>query len=127
MNKKEEIIKILEENKLTNIHTPEDQIKSHKVGEVVPQDDIEKNIKWVLEEKIAPSVAQHNGKIEFVSYKKGVLKLLMAGSCSGCAMSKMTLQRGVENMMKHYVPEVHTIESEDDETAKQQGYNPWME
>ena len=51
----------------------------------------------------------------------------MAGSCSGCAMSKMTLQRGVENMMKHYVPEVHTIESEDDETAKQQGYNPWME
>ena len=70
MNKKEEIIKILEENKLTNIHTPEDQIKSHKVGEVVPQDDIEKNIKWVLEEKIAPSVAQHNGKIEFVSYKK---------------------------------------------------------
>jgi Fe-S cluster biogenesis protein NfuA len=127
MNKKEEIIKILEENKLTNINTPEDQIKSHKVGEVVPQDDIEKNIKWVLEEKIAPSVAQHNGKIEFVSYKKGVLKLLMAGSCSGCAMSKMTLQRGVENMMKHYVPEVHTIESEDDETAKQQGYNPWME
>jgi|TARA_B100000959_G_scaffold207964_1_gene218323 Fe-S cluster biogenesis protein NfuA len=120
-----ETIKILEENKLTNIHTPEDQIKSHKVGEVVPQDDIEKNIKWVLEEKVGPTVAQHNGKIEFVSYKKGVLKLLMAGACSGCAMSKMTLHQLLENMLKHYVPEVHTIESEDDETAEEQGYNPW--
>ena len=36
------------------------------------------------------------------------------------------LVQGVERMMKHYVPEVHTIESEDDETAKEQGYNPWM-
>ena len=129
MDKNKETIKILEENKLTNIHTPEDQIKSHKLGEYKSyetKEEVIKNIKWVLEEKVGPTVAQHNGKIEFVSYKKGVLKLLMAGACSGCAMSKMTLQQGVENMMKHYVPEVHTIESEDDETAKEQGYNPWM-
>ena len=90
------------------------------------QEEIEKNIKFVLEDKVAPAVAQHNGKIEYISFKEGVLKLLMAGSCSGCAMSKQTLVQGVERMMKHYVPEVHTIESEDDETAKEQGYNPWM-
>ena len=123
--KKEEVIKTLEENKLTNIHSPADQMKV-SIPTEQPKDDVEKNIKWVLEQKVGPAVAQHNGKIEFISFKEGVLKLLMAGSCSGCAMSKMTLQRGVENMMKHYVPEVHTIESEDDDTAKEQGYNPWM-
>ena len=64
------------------------------------QEEIEKNIKFVLEDKVAPAVAQHNGKIEYISFKEGVLKLLMAGSCSGCAMSKQTLVQGVENMMK---------------------------
>ncbi len=49
----------------------------------------------------------------------------MAGSCSGCAMSKMTLQQGVENLLKHYVPEVQAIVSEDDEGAKEQGYTPY--
>ena len=67
----------------------------------------------------------HGGFINFISYKDGHLKLEMAGSCSGCAMSKQTLVQGVESMMRHYVPEVHTIESEDDETAKEQGYTPW--
>ena len=49
----------------------------------------------------------------------------MAGSCSGCAMSQQTLRQGVESMMRHYVPEVMAIESEDDSTAKEQGYTPW--
>ena len=120
-----EAIKVLEDNKLTNIYSPEDQVTMQKTEEK-PKDNIEENIKWVLKDKVAPAVAQHSGKIEFISYNEGVLKLLMAGSCSGCAMSKQTLVQGVERMMKHYVSEVHTIESEDDETAKEQGYNPWM-
>lgn len=124
-NLSKETIKILEENKLTNIYSPEDQVKMQKT-EGKPEDNIEENIKWVLKEKVGPAVAQHNGKIEFISFNEGELKLLMAGSCSGCAMSKMTLMNGVENMMKHYVPEVKSIVSEDDETAKEQGYNPWM-
>ena len=124
-NLSKETIKILEDNKLTNIYSPEDQVKMQKTEEK-PEDNIEENIKWVLKEKVGPAVAQHNGKIEFISFNEGELKLLMAGSCSGCAMSKMTLMNGVENMMKHYVPEVKSIVSEDDETAKEQGYNPWM-
>ena len=66
MDKNKETIKILEENKLTNIHTPEDQIKSHKLGEYKSyetKEEVIKNIKWVLEEKVGPTVAQHNGKI----------------------------------------------------------------
>ena len=83
-------------------------------------------IKFVLDDKVAPSVAAHNGKINFLSFsQEGVLKLQMAGSCAGCAMSQLTLKQGVESMMKHYVPEVTHIESEDDPTAKEQGYTPW--
>ena len=50
---------------------------------------------------------------------------MMAGSCAGCAMSQLTLKQGVESMLKHYVPAVTHIESEDDPTAKEQGYTPW--
>ncbi len=46
-------------------------------------EEIIKNIKWVLEEKVKPSVAQHNGVINFISFDDGVVKLEMAGSCSG--------------------------------------------
>ena len=88
-------------------------------------EEIIENIKHILDEKVAPSVAAHNGKINFISYDNGILKLLMAGSCSGCAMSQQTLRQGVESMMRHYVPEVMAIESEDDSTAKEQGYTPW--
>ena len=88
-------------------------------------EEIIENIKHILDEKVAPSVAAHNGKINFISYDNGILKLQMAGSCSGCAMSQQTLRQGVETMMRHYVPEVMAIESEDDSTAKEQGYTPW--
>ena len=90
------------------------------------KEEIIKEIKWVLEDKVKPSVAQHNGVINFMSYDDGVVKLVMAGSCSGCAMSKMTLQQGVENLLKHYVPEVQAIVSEDDDKAKEQGYTPYF-
>ena len=90
------------------------------------QDEIIKDIKTVLETRIAPSVAAHDGEIKFLSYEKGVVRVLLAGSCSGCAMSKLTLQRGVENTLKHYVPEVQALVGEDDEEAKGQGYEPYF-
>ena len=92
------------------------------------QDEIIKDIKSVLEEKIAPSVAAHNGSIGFISFASdtGVATLKLSGSCSGCAMSKITLQRGVEQTLKHYVPEVQTIVGRDDEEAAEQGYKPYI-
>ena len=88
--------------------------------------DIVDEIETVLKDKVAPSVAAHNGEIKFISFHKGVVSLLLSGSCSGCAMSKITLHRGVENMLKHYIPEVESIIGEDDEEAKAQGYTPYM-
>ena len=88
--------------------------------------DIVNEIEIVLKDKVAPSVAAHNGEIKFISFQDGVVRLLLAGSCSGCAMSKVTLHRGVEDMLKHYVPEVQAIIGEDDEEAKEQGYTPYI-
>ena len=91
-------------------------------------DEIVKDIKSVLEEKVAPSVAAHNGAIGFIDFAMdtGVATLKLSGSCSGCAMSKITLHRGVEDMLKHYVPEVNTIVGKDDEEAAEQGYKPFI-
>ena len=91
-------------------------------------DEIVKNIKSVLEEKVAPSVAAHNGSIGFIDFAMdtGVATLKLSGSCAGCAMSKITLQRGVETTLKHYVPEVSSILGKDDEEAAEQGYEPYI-
>ena len=91
-------------------------------------DEIIKDIKSVLEEKVAPSVAAHNGVISFIDFAMdtGVATLKLSGSCSGCAMSKITLQRGVETTLKHYIPEVKSIIGQDDEEAAGQGYEPYI-
>ena len=91
-------------------------------------DEIVEDIKTVLEEKVAPSVAAHNGAIGFINFTPdtGVATLKLSGACSGCAMSKMTLQQGVERLLKHYVPEVNSIVGEDDEKAAEQGYKPFI-
>ena len=91
-------------------------------------DEIVKDIKSILEEKVAPSVAAHNGSIGFINFAMdtGVATLKLSGSCSGCAMSKITLQRGVETTLKHYVPEVKSIIGQDDEEDAGQGYEPYI-
>ena len=92
------------------------------------QDEIIKDIKTVLEEKVAPNVATHNGSIGFINFASdtGVATLKLSGACAGCAMSKMTLQQGVERLLTHYVPEVKSIVGEDDEKAAEQGYKPFI-
>ena len=91
-------------------------------------DEIVKDIKIILEEKVAQNVAAHNGAIGFISFAldTGVATLKLSGACSGCAMSQRTLKEGVERLLKHYVPEVNSIVGEDDEQAKEQGYKPFI-
>tara|TARA_R110001583_G_scaffold98377_1_gene243394 strand:- start:20 stop:328 length:309 start_codon:yes stop_codon:yes gene_type:complete len=92
------------------------------------QNEIIKDIKTVLEEKVAPNVAAHNGAIGFIDFASdtGVATLKLSGACSGCAMSQRTLQEGVERLLTHYVPEVKSIVGEDDEQAAEQGYKPFI-
>ena len=58
-----------------------------------------------------PAVAQDGGDIIFHSYERGVVYLQMFGACSGCPSSTMTLKNGIENMLKHFIPEVNKVES----------------
>ena len=69
-------------------------------------------IKDLLDTRIRPSVAQDGGDILFDRYEPdtGVVWLQMRGACSGCPSSSATLKAGVENMLKHYVPEVTRVE-----------------
>jgi Fe-S cluster biogenesis protein NfuA len=65
----------------------------------------------VLDTKIRPAVARDGGDIKFISFENGVVKVQLQGSCSGCPSSLMTLKQGVQNLLKHYVKEVNTVEA----------------
>lgn len=69
-------------------------------------DEIVKQIKELLETRVRPAVAQDGGDITFHGFEEGVVYLGMQGSCAGCPSSTMTLKMGIENLLKHYVPEV---------------------
>ena len=71
--------------------------------------EIEKKIIKILETKIRPAVAKDGGDIKFKEYKDGKVKVELQGSCAGCPSSTMTLKRGVENLLKHYIPEVNEV------------------
>ena len=97
-----------------------------ELGKARSTDEIIQDIKSTLETKVKDNVATHGGEINFLSYEKGIVRLQMAGACSGCAMSKKTLHEGVERLLVHYVPEVIGLLGEDDEEAKHKGYSPYF-
>jgi Fe-S cluster biogenesis protein NfuA len=68
--------------------------------------DIVTQIKELLETRVRPAVAQDGGDIVFEDYADGIVYLQMHGSCSGCPSSTATLKSGIENMLRHYIPEV---------------------
>ena len=65
----------------------------------------------VLDTKIRPAVARDGGDIKFKSFENGVVRVQLQGSCSGCPSSLMTLKQGVQNLLKHYVKEVNSVEA----------------
>ena len=75
------------------------------------KDETVSKILEVLDTKIRPAVAKDGGDIKFKSFKNGVVKVELQGSCSGCPSSLMTLKQGVENLLKHYVKEVNSVEA----------------
>jgi Fe-S cluster biogenesis protein NfuA len=77
-------------------------------------EEVSYEIQDIINVMIAPAVAQHGGRINFISFKEGHLKVEMSGACSGCAGAKMTLQGGVDNILREHVPEYKTLEAVDD-------------
>ena len=88
-----------------------DQDADAAFEDVAPEDqEIALQIKELLDTRVRPAVAGDGGDIVFRGYRDGVVRLHMQGACAGCPSSRATLKHGVENMLRHYVPEVVAVE-----------------
>jgi Fe-S cluster biogenesis protein NfuA len=86
--------------------SPEDEIAdSPEDAEIVAQ------IRELIETRVRPAVAQDGGDIVYRGFRQGTVFLALQGACSGCPSSTMTLKNGIESLLKHYVPEVETVEA----------------
>jgi Fe-S cluster biogenesis protein NfuA len=73
--------------------------------------DLVATIKELIETRVRPAVAGDGGDIIFRGYRNGIVYLKMQGACSGCPSSTATLRYGIENLLKHFVPEVQEVQS----------------
>ena len=88
-----------------------DKIENIEKNSTVTKDsEIIVQIKELLDTKVRPAVAMDGGDITFSDFKDGIVFLHMQGACSGCPSSTATLKAGIENMLKHYLPEVQGVE-----------------
>lgn len=71
-----------------------------------PDGDVVRQIKELLDTRVRPAVAQDGGDITFHGFDRGVVYLHMKGACAGCPSSTLTLKMGIENLLRHYIPEV---------------------
>ena len=83
------------------------------VEEAEDDDDIVVQIKELLDTRVRPAVANDGGDIVFKGFDgaSGTVFLQLRGSCAGCPSSTMTLKNGIENMLRHFIPEVSAVES----------------
>ena len=96
-------------NKIENIDEGATNVKDEGATNV-KDSEIVVQIKELLDTKIRPAVAMDGGDITFGDFKDGIVFLHMKGACSGCPSSTATLKAGIENMLKHYIPEVQGVE-----------------
>ena len=87
-------------------------IKAHKQvknDEISEENETVKQIKDLIDTRVRPAVAMDGGDIQYESFEDGVVTLSMKGACSGCPSSTATLKMGIENMLKHYIPDVKEV------------------
>jgi Fe-S cluster biogenesis protein NfuA len=83
-----------------------------EAGTFDPKDaDVVATIKELLETRVRPAVAQDGGDITFAGFREGVVYLHMRGACSGCPSSTATLRHGIENLLRHFCPEVEEVQA----------------
>jgi Fe-S cluster biogenesis protein NfuA len=95
---------------MEHLSTGQPIINQNVEQKTASQDDpLVEQIKELLETRVRPAVMMDGGDIAFESFEDGIVYLRMHGACSGCPSSTMTLKSGIENMLKHYVPEVKEV------------------
>lgn len=88
-----------------------DQASSGHAAHDGPDGDIVNQIKELLDTRVRPAVAQDGGDITFHGFDRGIVYLHMKGACAGCPSSTLTLKMGIENLLRHYIPEVLEVRS----------------
>ena len=88
---------------------PEENITPSHAKHDGPDSAIVEQIKELLDTRVRPAVAQDGGDITFHGYEEGIVYLHMQGACAGCPSSTMTLKMGIENLLKHFIPEVKEV------------------
>ncbi len=88
----------------------EERVVSRSTGSA-EDSDIVATIRELIDTRVRPAVAEDGGDIIFHSFEDGIVNLEMRGACSGCPSSTATLKSGIENMLKHYIPEVVAVEA----------------
>lgn len=74
------------------------------------EDELSAQIRELIDTRVRPAVALDGGDITFVRFEDGIAYLRMRGACAGCPSSTLTLKSGIENMLRHFVPEVVAVE-----------------
>ena len=85
------------------------QVAGGHAGHDGPDGAIVAQIKELLDTRVRPAVAQDGGDITFHGFERGVVYLHMQGACAGCPSSTLTLKMGIENLLRHYIPEVSEV------------------
>ncbi|MSP29272.1 MAG: NifU family protein [Acetobacteraceae bacterium] len=111
---KPQILGVLMEHFVAGLPVLEGAADDELDEDVDPADaEVVEQIKELLDTRVRPAVAGDGGDIVFRGFRDGIVRLHMQGSCSGCPSSSATLKHGIENMLRHYVPEVQSVEQVD--------------
>lgn len=103
---KTKILAALMEHFTHNLPVMEEGADAPGTGHAEGDDEITLQIKELLDTRVRPAVAMDGGDVVFDRFDQGIVYLKMRGACSGCPSASATLKHGIENMLRHYVPEV---------------------
>ena len=108
---KPQVLGVIMEHFVAGRPVIEGEAEAAEAEDVSEEDsEIVAQIKELLDTRVRPAVASDGGDIIFRGFRDGVVRLHMQGACSGCPSSTATLKHGIENMLRHYVPEVVAVE-----------------
>lgn len=108
---KPEILMVIMDHLVAGMPIFDEQQNLFKEIDTDGMSDVEKQIVEIIETRVRPSVAMDGGDIIYQGFENGVVYLQLRGACSGCPSSSITLKNGIESMLKHFVPEVQSVEA----------------
>jgi Fe-S cluster biogenesis protein NfuA len=109
---KPQVLGVIMDHFLSGLPVIEGQAEDEDAFEVAEEDrEIVAQIRELIETRVRPAVAMDGGDIVLRGFRDGVVQLRLQGACSGCPSSRATLKHGIENMLKHYVPEVVAVQA----------------